>query len=276
MSYMNANTITKITEYNRKVDTIVEAGGKVSAKHLAVRDRWHAWAEPGASAAHALEEAWDQNAPQGALETLRIAHLISQAVTPVMEAETRNLLAPRAYGDLVQTYAPQAPGNYDRVRAAWQEQATTLTRLAATVNLEEDAAALVSADDTQRHAWLEAAVVAARLDTLASVLFDAATLAGHPVTTDGDKIGALITTNGAHRRRVFEAFNSNGRCGKWSALIALGCDLDAKGLDALTTYREPRPMETRQEHTGIGVRQYQADPEDEDYQPTATSRVTMI
>jgi hypothetical protein len=51
-----------------------------------------------------------------------------------------------------------------------------------------------------------------------------------------------------HRRRVLDAFAAEGRCGRWSALAALGATIrawPAGQLDTFAPYRSPRPLEHR-------------------------------
>jgi hypothetical protein len=76
----------------------------------------------------------------------------------------------------------------------------------------------------------------------------------------------------AHRRRVWEAWAGQGRTGRWGPLLRLGVVLRAFPADKLgefDPYRQPAPLQTRDEPTGMrGIsREVVYDPEDPDYQP---------
>lgn len=264
MSFANANTIPRISAYIDRVQRVTDAGGTVTKAYDDAVNRWRDWAELGEdSPMQALTDAWEAGATIEALTPLRTTALLAMAASPQMSAEVRNTIAPIAHGDIVQAYQPNAKGNYERVRAAWQETADTLTAHAKTVDIEGDPGKLITATDTERTAWLDAGVAAARLDQLTAVLLDAAILAGAATDTDTHRLGLTIHAPGIHRRRVWEAWETQGRTGKWGALLVLGVKLEASALDKITAYREPKPLEMRQEKSGYGVRQYQHDPEDE-------------
>ena len=63
---------------------------------------------------------------------------------------------------------------------------------------------------------------------------------------------------------------SSGRTNRWGALLAIGATLRAASLDRLGPYRLPRPMEVKQIPHGIGIRQVQVDPEDEELAAVAS------
>jgi hypothetical protein len=83
-----------------------------------------------------------------------------------------------------------------------------------------------------------------------------------------------VDPHSLHRRRVWEAFGSgkDRRCGRWSALLALGVTIRAWPADTLKTefaaYQQPAPLRQTTRSTGVrGVwEDVVVDPEDSGYQ----------
>lgn len=269
MSHMNANTIPRISAYIDRVQRVTDAGGTVTKAYDDAVTRWHDWAElRESSPMQALTDAYEAGATVKQLATLRAAALADQATNAMMEAGVHAAVAPAALSQIMAAYHPTRDDNYRVARDAYNALARQFTTLAETVDVEADARTMVAADETTRSGWLKAEVLAHQLTQAAAVVEDAATLAAHPIADNGARIGLLVNTNSAHRRKVWAAYeNTDNRCGKWSALVALGCTLEAPALDDATAYREPRPIEKRQVHNGIGVRMVDVDPEDADYTP---------
>lgn len=258
----------RITEHRALVARVAEHGGTTPAAYRKAGDRWDAWlATCSARPLDALTKAYSDGADEDTLATLRAAALLTETATAPQLAAVRNSVAPAAYSALRAAYAPTAVKNYTKLSEQYNSTAAEFVRLADVIDPESDARNLVSADEDTRRAWLEAAVIAGKLDTLAAVLADAARLAGTNVEGEPAMIGLLTDPKSAHRRRVWEAWASNGRTGKWSALVALGVDLRAANLDEHAPYREPKPLEIQHIRGSIGVRSVQIDPEDDD--PTA-------
>ena len=263
-----AGDVGRISEHRTRVARIAEHGGTVPAAYRKAENRWDAWLEASnASPMTALTNAYADGADGEALATLRAAALLAETATAPQLAAVRNSVAPAAYSALRAAYAPQAVKNYAKLAEQYNSAAAEFVRLADIIDPETDAKNLVSADEDTRRAWLEQELIAGKLDALAPILADAALLAGTNTNGKPAMIGLLTDPKSAHRRRVWEAWNSNGRCGKWSALIALSVDLRAANLDEHTPYREPRPLETQHIRGAIGVRSVTIDPEDDD--PTA-------
>ena len=265
MSFNNANTIIRISNYRDRVDRVTAAGGTTSKAYRDAANRWDAWsALRNTSPLQALTDAYEAGTPIEDLAPLRTAALTGEASNPIIDATVHSAVAPAAYAAMVQAYQPNARANYDTARTAFNTAAAEFHTLAEKIDPEADAASMVRADDATRAAWLKIEVTAHHLDTHAAILADAATLAGKPTNTDSATIGATVNADGLHVRRVWEAWaNTDGRTGKWGALVALGATIEAPELDDLSNYREPMPMEIVQEHSGIGVRQVQHDPEDD-------------
>jgi len=142
---------------------------------------------------------------------------------------------------------------------------------------------------------VDAEVFASQLTKLIIPLRAAATLAGVPATAHHDIGGAdaillpLVCDPGEpHRRRIWEAWATEGRCRRWSALVALGTRIrawPAAELDTFEPYRSPRPLEHRirpgkGDAFHAGYENYLADPEDPDYreepEPVKTRRSARL
>lgn len=265
MSFNNANTILRISAYIDRVQRVTDAGGTVTKAYDEAVNRWHDWAElRESSPLQALTDAYEAGATIKQLATLRAAALAAEATNAIMEATVHNAVAPAALAQIMAAYHPTKDDNYRVARDAYNALARQFTDLAETVDVEADARTMVAADEATRSGWLKAEVLAHQLTQAAAILADAATLAGKPTNTDSATIGATVNADGLHVRRVWEAWaTTEGRTGKWGALVALGATIEAPELDDLSNYREPMPMEIVQEHSGIGVRQVQHDPEDD-------------
>ena len=264
MSFNIDAIITAIGNHRDRVALVAEHGGTVPAAYSKAEKRWDAWNEASNDQPMtALTDAYADGADETTLATLRAAALIAEVATPVQLAAVRNAPAPAAHAALRAAYAPQATKNYARVAEQYTAAAQEFTRLAQIIDPETDARHLVSADEDTRRAWLEAELIAGKLDTLATVLADAALLAGTSVKSEAAMIGLLTDPKSAHRRRVYEAWNGSGRCGRWSALIALDVDLRAADLDEHRPYREPRPIEKRHVRGNHGFYTIEIDPEDD-------------
>lgn len=264
-----AGDVGRISEHRDRVGRVAEYGGTVPAAYRTAEKRFDAWIEASnASPMAALAAAYADGADEDTLATLRAAALLAETATAPQLAAVRNSVAPAAYAALRAAYAPQAVKNYTKLAEQYNSTAAEFVRLADIIDPETDAKNLVSADEETRRAWLEQELIAGKLDALTSILADAALLAGTNVNSEPALIGLLTDPKSAHRRRVYEAWNSSGRCGKWSALVALNVDLRAADLDEHRPYREPRPLEVQHIRGNIGVRSVTIDPEDDD--PTST------
>ena len=72
--------------------------------------------------------------------------------------------------------------------------------------------------------------------------------------------------DGCHRRRVWESFDTAGRCGRWGGLIAAGATLRAHPEPTtITGFSAPPALEVRQERRGIGIVQRTHDPADDEF-----------
>ena len=97
------------------------------------------------------------------------------------------------------------------------------------VDPECDADTILRLNDQARQAWFSCAEITEKLDALLPVLCAAAELAGAPTgvaklveESNGLRLALCADPRKAHRRRVWEAWNTTGgRCGRWSALRRL-------------------------------------------------------
>ena len=181
---------------------------------------------------------------------------------------------------LFEVYAEHAQNNYRQTAGMFDAAATAFTKAANIVDPEKPAADMVNAAEDQRVAWLAAEQYAHRLETLVPVLHLPPNSRNVRVDTTAAIIALSCDPGTCHRRRVWEAWQTKEtRCGRWSALHALGVTLrpfPSDQLSSFTPYHEPRALEVEVEQVDIGVsRRHVRDPEDQNYQPAvATDRTT--
>ena len=150
---------------------------------------------------------------------------------------------------------------------------------------------MVSQSGPVRSAWIDAVGHARRLDELTVLLVASAELASVVITRDEELIPLVIrNTADLHRRRLWTAFASDTaaaqhkswvskrqlanqwtppRCGRWSALAAVGAVVQAAELtDRIEPYRRPAPLDRREypQKGQVGNRVAVFDPEDVDYE----------
>ena len=120
---------------------------------------------------------------------------------------------------------------------------------------------------------MDCEATANQLDRLLPILATAAALAGIKNTReDPTLIGLCLHIEpSVHRRRLWEAWQSHGQCGRWPALLKLdGVHIKATSLDSHAPYDLPKPMETRVEQIANGIsRERAVDPHDPGYRPAA-------
>ena len=262
----------RIDQYLLDVDTIVGQGGAVSDAFGKIRAGWSAATADSTTAD--LEGnifAAITTGDPGRVE----AAMTAAAVATIARSKIRERVARGILPALRSAYASSAGDNFRIVAERYDEAAGRLTACASATDVTAEAERIVALSAKERAGWMDAAVIAAELDALLAALVNATNLAGIPTEDSsggpltGSLIGLCCDPGAAHRRRVFEAWESRGRCGKWAGLLALGVTLRAADLAAFEPYRSPRPLEVRQVRAGMGVRQFTVDPEDQDYQPVS-------
>lgn len=105
-----------------------------------------------------------------------------------------------------------------------------------------------------------------------AALAAAASLCGIATGQQEQLLALVCDPGGLHRRRVWEAWNTTGRTGRWTPLVTLGVVIRAADLDGFTPYRAPKPMEVKQIPVARGaVRFEQVDPEDAELEAVTSS-----
>ena len=91
----------------------------------------------------------------------------------------------------------------------------------------------------------------------------AAALGGVDTRRDEAVLPLVVDPAGVHRRRIWEAWATKGRAGRWPAIITAGAQISAGPLDQVSSpYRRPKPIEHRQESRNGYVVNIVTDPED--------------
>jgi hypothetical protein len=214
--------------------------------------------------------------PDADLPTLRAAALAEQLDQVKIVAAVRG----SALARLRAIYAESAIPNYAAMVALFDAQAGRFVATTRQVDVETPAAGMVDETDKARRAWLDAERDSGRLTALIGPLHAAARLTGRvPAEMPRDSGGrdaCLIplccNTTDLHRRRVWEAWNAEGRCGRWSALVTLGAEiraLPANQLEGFEAYALPKPMEKRYKPSPwpYSPKPFDVDPEDAGYKP---------
>jgi len=214
---------------------------------------------------------------------LRAMALAEQA-GPQTVAVVNNQVVARVQSAMVAAYEPVAATNYATIADQFDAIAAEFTAAAATVDPETPSAEMVLAPDDHRTAWSDAERHAHRLDQTLIAVAAAAQLQGTRLHS-GDGFwyeapadpGALISlaladSEGCNRRTLWSAWQvDTGRTRRWGAVLAAGATIRAHRGDTLTPYREPKPLQYRQEQI-LGqprgfVRQVTVDPEAEKIPP---------
>ena len=251
-------------DFRTNIAELVDAGCHTTPEYDRIAARFDAFLNPDTDPVDDLG-----GAIIGTADSDRLAQLTASAMTAMAAPTARMPLATRVAVDVLRAlraeYATVAEENYNVLAAAFNKVAAKVTAAHRLVDVDANPAALLTAEDRARKAWMEAELLAGELDTLVPALTRAAAMAGARLNAPEPERGLSVVADvaGLHRRRVWEAWEaSEGRTGRWGALIALGAEIGAQPLEAIQPYAQPRPMETRQERHGIGIRQVPFDPED--------------
>jgi hypothetical protein len=265
-SYINA--------FTHNVDRIVESGGTSSKAFDTLRTNWETYL-------HSTEE---RNG------TTDLAALV--ATPKPLDADTITAHRERALLDHVETRteietvgeqvsraleteyrATTAQANYQVAAQQFDKFADQLTRAHTSVDLDAAPETVLAGTKAQRDAYLGAGILPAQLDEALQTLAKAGALAGlnldiwNDETSVANLIGLAADTRRAHVRRVWEAWqHPTSRLGRWGSLLATGATLRAATLEDFHPQREPRDMEIVTERVGVGIRQFQVDPEDADFE----------
>ncbi|WP_426118474.1 hypothetical protein [Kocuria sp. LHG3120] len=269
---MNRIDSAHLSQYLTKARRVLDAT-EIPCKPLdAVAASWSRYQEVDRNLAPLVAEAVLSDSKD--LQTFHVLALAATNSGTVQDATVRNAVADIVYNEAHRAYQDVATEAWEAAAAMFNTTAARFTTAASLIDPEAPADQVVRVDNKQRTAWMDAANAAAELDQLTPLVLDAASLAGIPVGPAEREIPLVCNPGDAHRRRVYEAWattNTNTR--KWGALHALGVSIEApEDLEDVKPYRQPKPMEMRMVHEGYGVRQFEVDPEDHDYQPQHTAR----
>ena len=262
------------SSYADNVNIITAAGGTITSRFEQAIDRWAAYSELDNQAQANLNAAiLDTDTTAEELATLHALAVVEASPNPVNNATVKNAAGAHILHALRAEYATVAAANYETMRDKFNTAADKYRATVAITDPDAKPEQLMSASAKIRTAWADVPMIALELDALLSVLATAATLAGKAAEQTKHHIGLTTNTDGLHRRRVWEAWENNtSRAGRWQALTTLGATIEAPTLDDYTPYREPAPMETRHVRAGIGVRNEQFDPEDDNYEAEEAPR----
>lgn len=183
------------------------------------------------------------------------ANSVAGTAENVIKTEVRR----RVGAQLIQAYKETATKNITVIGERFDSEYARFVELADTINPELPAEKLVGIDMEQQKAWLEAAEIAASLDKLLRALRAAVVLAGGRIGTNDAMIGLVCPTDatGMARRAVWAAWDTAGRCSRWSALAK--AEIAVAAVKSRAEYKQyGRPQHVTKV---INSRQYRVDAE---------------
>lgn len=255
-------TSDQVYEYLQAVDALLaEDGCGVSDEFRKVRVGWEA--VRAGSDQQAAEQAIIDAAVLGDEQGVRDALGAYKLTTINPQTSWREHVARACRGALKRAYAETAEANFEAIKTRFDRAASELHKAAAVVDLATPPESIIGKSRAERQAWMDATEVAKQLDDLLVVLTAAASLAGVDTKPPGARLALVVDAGSAHRRRVWEAWESPHR---WAALARVeGVTITAAELAGFEPLAEPRLMQTVQVKGGMGVRMVQVDPEDADF-----------
>lgn len=248
-----------------EADTIEELGGTVTQEFATIRDRWRAMRKYQPDYREQIAQALLGDTPpdQAHLASLQALALAHSSATPVQRAESTNATAAQLLPHQREEWEKTLNTNYATAASLFNQAATALTEALNTVDADARPETLMDASTKERTAWAEIPMLTARVNEAENFLRFAATKAKAP-TDEATSLGltAKIPTT-ADRRKTWDALDATqGRAGKWGTLHKLGATLTAPTTpDAITSYRRPKPLETRYLRGNTGMRAVEYDPE---------------
>lgn len=257
-------SLEAISQLTSKVTTVTAAGGTTTDDYNRILDRWQDFGSQEHSAQQQLNAAILGNeTPERIAELNALA--LAELAGPMHQADVRNEVAAAVYPALLKESNSTADHNYETLRRKFNSTASDFMKAFKVAHPETDPANLLSADAKTRTAWATASVLAQDLTAQLHALTQAAQLAGIRIKSNDAQLALTITTEGLHRRRVWEAWETQGRTNQWAAVLDAGAHIQAPALEDYKPYRRPAPMETQMVREGIGYRPVDIDPEDADY-----------
>ncbi|PPJ03334.1 hypothetical protein C5E51_28090 [Nocardia nova] len=188
------------------------------------------------------------------------AKYVSGTAESVIKGEVRRRIAVA----LIKEYATTAEANIQTIADQFDTAYARFLELASAIDPETPPERLVGQPMEVQTAWLESAEVSARLETLLRALKAAVGLAGvHNLNNDAEvSLVAPTDAVGMHKRAVWDAWNTDGRCGRWSALAA--ADIEVRAIRSAGEFKRLAKPQitfvTEATPTG-GMRQWAADAE---------------
>ncbi|OBI52877.1 hypothetical protein [Mycobacterium sp. E787] len=274
----------KLTDHVQAVRAVAAAGATIPPQWQALTERLAAVTALDrpmqARLTAAIIDGTDDDVPQ-----LFAAALAEQA-PPGDVARVVNALRHLAGAKLRELYAGVAVSNYGHVAKQYNVAAKGFGDAASGFDPETSAVDIAHhATEKQRKSWLAAEQWSAELTRLAVPLAQAAALAGVRGIDRTETLLPLLCapTEQHHRRHVWTAFTTTDpekRCGRWSALHALGVEIRALPSDELTSIIEfaaPPPLEVRHVQIDTGVTRREVhDPCDPGYQAPLQAERGMV
>lgn len=195
------------------------------------------------------------------------AGAFAEATTSQVQSDVNRAVADVVYQRLQELWKPFAPRAYKQVADEFDVVAKLFHSALAVYDPEPNAEQAITADEPSRAAWVDAPRHALELDRVAGILRTAAEPCGQSVKDEGVKVALVIDANGAHRRRIWEAWRcKDGRTRRWGALVGTGAVIRAAAIDDLTPYRQCKPLEYKIEQRGGLSISVEHDPEDAEAQ----------
>lgn len=223
-----------ITDFFTNIDAVTAAGIKLPPEFTELRERLRRFTVLETPCRDRLRAELINPSTDADLDLLRAAAMIETEVQAhKLNGAARHWIAER----LREINSAVAAENYGLLAKRFDKLAADFTTATKTVDVEADPGTLISAPERQRKTWIEAELLAQGLTEAMPALQAAALLAG---VTDvrGTDVLALVADPGDELtgRQVWTAWYSNGRCGRWSALVAAGVTLRAAKLDEYSRY----------------------------------------
>lgn len=232
-----------------------------------LRERFDGFAAMNSTAADSLTEAvlTGDSAAVATLRPLAMAEAAA-AAQPTAMAKVVNTVKAAVGERLQHIYQQHTEDIYSRIADEFDGAAERFVKAAAVVDPEASAETVVSATNKERAAWADQPALAAELDRLLPALVASARLCGMSGHDALLPLPLTVNTEGHHRRVVWTAWDSDGRCGRWSAIVAAGVQLRAaRDPQAVQDYRRPKPFIERIETRDGTDWVVWDDPEDEGY-----------
>lgn len=222
-----------ISSHLNAVDHMLKIGGKVSDDYKRTRANYEAFssATPRSEedALTALSESV-ASAPKGAdFAALRLTALVELTAGDANRGRLESGLAAYILVALRNAYTATAASNYEHVAKAYSKAAKAITDAHNTVDMDGPTEAMLGAGKAETDAYLSAPLLVSRIEGALSDLVVAAALLGLEQTnTENGRIGLSVSTGTATPRQVWSAWQTtNGRTGRWGALLATGAVLRA-------------------------------------------------